>query len=278
MKKLFTILSSLTLISIFSACGNDNVKTKDELKQPKVDLSILNTDPIEYDLSEYILPSETYFHDIDSEQKILEKTVIKFRDQNITSDIFNQLSTDFIFNKDEFDKKSNSFIVSNEYHYKYSKGGENSVREYEGDIVDDVIVYPNQFNSETFINDDNITLISYNEDNSTSSIDTFHRFYTPKDIFFQETDDENITTSCTFIGHIMNMNSKDNIPNMDIPSLDYSDVLKIECSLSDDKNSTAGTEFFYYAKGIGLVLSLFDSDIVENNVSFNLKSYTLFTR
>ncbi len=277
MKKLFALLSSITLISLFAACGSDT--TKVNKSKPKPALNVLNTAPIEYDLSEYIFPDETYIYSQDSQQKILEKTIYHFIDKNVTADILAQSSIHFLFVKEEFDKDKQEFITSSENYYKYVKNSDNSIFEYEGTIVNKVLTYSKQIASETIIYDDNITLVSYNEDSSIAYTDVFNRFYQVGDTFLNEFDEDTKSqTTCKFAGHLAQMNSKDTLANMDIPNLDYSDVLKMECEIIDDKNSKMGTELFYYAKGIGLVLSFLDSDMVEDSIKFHIKNYTIFKR
>ncbi len=275
MKKLFTLLSSITLISIFAACGSETTK----INKFKPDLSILNTAPIEYDFSEYIFPDETYIYNQDSEQKIIEKTIFHFADKNVTANILNQSSAHFLFLKEEFNEDKEEFTTSSENYYKYVKNEDNRISEYEGVIIDDILTYPTQAASETFIYDDNITLVSYNEDSSISYKEVFSRFYHVGDTFLNEFDKESKTqTTCKFVGYLAQMNSKDSLSNMDIPNLDYSDVLKMECEIVDDKNVVVGEELFYYAKGIGLVLSFLDSDMVEDEIKFHIQNYTIFQR
>ncbi len=275
MKKLFTILSSITLISLFAACGSDDT----QITKFTPDLNKLNTSPMEYDLSEYILLDETYLHELESEQKIVEKTVVRFADKNVTSNILEQNSTNFIFLKEEFDESINAFVTDSESHYKYSKNETNSVFEYEGIVINELLTYSTQPTSETFIYDNNITLISYNEDSSIAYTDTFKRYYNVGDTFLDEFDEDNKSkTTCEFAGHLAQMNSKDALIDIDVPNLDYSDVLKMECEIIDDKNGTIGKELFYYAKGVGLVLSFLDSDMSEDNIKFHIQNYTIFKR
>jgi hypothetical protein len=275
MKKLFTLLSSITLISIFAACGSETTK----VGKFKQDLSRLNTAPIKYDLSEYIFPDETYIYNQDSEQKIIEKTIFHFADKNVTANILKQTSAHFLFLKEEFNEATQEFTTSGKNYYKYVKNDDSSVSEYEGIIVDEVLTYPTQAASKTFIYDDNITLVSYNEDSSISYQDVFSRFYQVGDTFLNEFDKDSKTqTTCKFVGHLAQMNSKDTLSNIAIPNLDYSDVLKMECEIIDDKNIVVGEELFYYAKGIGLVLSFLDSDMIEDNIKFHIQNYTIFQR